>query len=211
MKSRSFVPIVLFLLLSIMFSGCVLPASTAPKELPTPTSLVPFPVATLPSIATAVQQSTPVVKVATPEGQAATQAQPSAATQVINEPAKPTATPYVLPTLGKPDSYTLKKGEWPICIARRYNLDLVSFLAANNLTLDSKPAEGTSLKITSSGSWDSGPRALIKHPDTYTVSSGESIYSIACAYGDVDPMAIAAANGLKSPYTLSSGQSLQIP
>jgi hypothetical protein len=211
MKSRSFVPIVLFLLLSIMFSGCVLPASTAPKELPTPTSLVPFPVATLPSIATAVQQSTPVVKVATPEGQAATQAQPSAATQVINEPAKPTATPYVLPTLGKPDSYTLKKGEWPICIARRYNLDLVSFLAANSLTLDSKPAEGTSLKITSSGSWDSGPRALIKHPDTYTVSSGESIYSIACAYGDVDPMAIAAANGLKSPYTLSSGQSLQIP
>jgi hypothetical protein len=158
-----------------------------------------------------VQQSTPVVKVATPEGQAATQAQPSAATQVINEPAKPTATPYVLPTLGKPDSYTLKKGEWPICIARRYNLDLVSFLAANSLTLDSKPAEGTSLKITSSGSWDSGPRALIKHPDTYTVSSGESIYSIACAYGDVDPMAIAAANGLKSPYTLSSGQSLQIP
>lgn len=211
MKSRSFVPIVLFLLLSIMFSGCVLPASTAPKELPTPTSLVPFPVATLPSIATAVQQSTPVVKVATPEGQVATQAQPSAATQVINEPAKPTATPYVLPTLGKPDSYTLKKGEWPICIARRYNLDLVSFLAANSLTLDSKPAEGTSLKITSSGSWDSGPRALIKHPDTYTVSSGESIYSIACAYGDVDPMAIAAANGLKSPYTLSSGQSLQIP
>jgi hypothetical protein len=34
---------------------------------------------------------------------------------------------------------------------------------------------------------------------------------VACRYGDVDPMGIAAANGLSSPYTLTPGTTIQIP
>ncbi len=40
---------------------------------------------------------------------------------------------------------------------------------------------------------------------------GDTIYSVACYYGDVDPMAIAAVNGLSSPYTLNPGSMIQIP
>lgn len=211
MSFKRLLPI-LVIILSLTLSGCVLPASKAAVPSATPTSLVPFPVATLPNIATAAPQATPKVNVATQDVPLPTQQAPIDSTAiVVVETPKPTKTPYVLPTLDRPDNYTLKQGEWPLCIARRYNLEISSFLAANGLTLDSKPAEGAVLKITSSGAWNSGPRSLINHPDTYTVSSGETIYSIACAYGDVDPMAIVAANGLASPYTLKAGQTLQIP
>jgi LysM repeat protein len=43
------------------------------------------------------------------------------------------------------------------------------------------------------------------------VSSGETIYSIACYYGDVSPEAIIALNGLEEPYKLTAGQKLNIP
>jgi LysM repeat protein len=43
------------------------------------------------------------------------------------------------------------------------------------------------------------------------VLSGDTVYSVACKYGDPDPLAIAAANGLQSPYTLTVGQSIQVP
>ncbi|MFZ6021265.1 MAG: LysM peptidoglycan-binding domain-containing protein, partial [Chloroflexota bacterium] len=108
-------------------------------------------------------------------------------------------------------TYTLQKGEWPICIARRYNLDLNAFFSANNLNMNSRPAEGTVLMIPATGTWSSGPRALKAHPADYTVKAGDTIYSIACDFGDVDPMAIAAANNLQAPYTLKVGDVIRIP
>ena len=47
-----------------------------------------------------------------------------------------------IPTLTRPSTYTLQKGEWPICIARRFDLDLASLFSANGLTMDSRPATG---------------------------------------------------------------------
>ena len=67
------------------------------------------------------------------------------------------------------------------------------------------------LKIPQTGHTFPGTRALHPHPATYTVKTGDTIYNIACYYGDVDPMAIVAANSLIAPYTLTAGQSLQIP
>jgi LysM repeat protein len=52
---------------------------------------------------------------------------------------------------------------------------------------------------------------LLNHPTNYTVAGGDTIYTVACKYGDVDPMAIAQANGLSSPYTLSAGKVIYIP
>ena len=47
-------------------------------------------------------------------------------------------------------------------------------------------------------------------PTSYTVLSGEWVYSIARKFG-VDPQAIIDANNLTAPYTLSVGQKLIIP
>ena len=56
----------------------------------------------------------------------------------------PTATP------GKPDSYTLQKGEFPYCIARRFNVNPNELLRANNLTKDITIQPGTTLKLPDS-------------------------------------------------------------
>src|SRR4030067_475997 len=45
----------------------------------------------------------------------------------------------------------------------------------------------------------------------YGVKAGDSIYSIACTYGDVDPNAIILANSLTSPYTLTPGATIRVP
>jgi hypothetical protein len=53
---------------------------------------------------------------------------------------------------------------------------------------------------------------LASHPTTYTViSSEESVYGIACKYGDLDPAAIASANGISVSAKLTAGQALKIP
>jgi hypothetical protein len=70
---------------------------------------------------------------------------------------------------------------------------------------------GTLLKIPQSSSFP-GNRMLRNHPATYTVSqSGETVYGVACTFGDVDPNAIAQANGISVDATLNVGQTLNIP
>ncbi len=117
------------------------------------------------------------------------------------------------PVITRPASYTLKQGEWPICIARRYNLDLSSFFSVNNLNMNSKPNAGTTLQIPASGNWGSqyGPRALKNHPTKVTVGAGQSVYSIACDFGDVAPESILAVNGLGSAGDVKTGMTLTIP
>jgi len=129
-------------------------------------------------------------------------------------PLPPSETPVpatAVPT--RPESYKLNSGEWPICIARRFDLDLEGFFAANNLNMQSRPSAGTVLKIPQTGNWStvSGTRYWHAHPTQYTIQPSDNIYSIACYFGDIEPDAILAANGLSGSYTLSVGQVLQIP
>jgi LysM repeat protein len=92
------------------------------------------------------------------------------------------------------------------------NVNLTDLLALNNLTLNSNPPIGTKLLIPQSGNlWSSGDRALKPHPATYIVLSSDTIYGIACQFGDVFPEEIARVNGLVEPYDLSPGQELEIP
>jgi LysM repeat protein len=111
----------------------------------------------------------------------------------------------------RPKTYTLQAGEWPICIARRYNLDVSSLLALNGLSMDSLPGTGTTLHIPQSGTWNSGSRSWHSHPDTYTVRAGDNINTVACYYGNLLPEDVAGANDLSSPFTLTAGQTLSIP
>ncbi len=116
----------------------------------------------------------------------------------------PTATP------GRPASYTLQAGEFPYCIARRFNVDPSDLLSLNGLTAGEILQPGQVLNIPQTGSFP-GTRALQSHPAQYTVAVDDTFYSIACTFGDVDPAAIAAANGLSLSSPLTTGQILNIP
>jgi LysM repeat protein len=111
----------------------------------------------------------------------------------------------------RPASYTLQNGEFPYCIARRFNVDPDALLSASGLTSPDVYYAGLTLTIPQSGAFP-GARMLATHPTTYTVaSSDETIYSIACKFGDIDPATIASANSIASSADLTSGQQLQIP
>jgi len=111
-----------------------------------------------------------------------------------------------------PDTYVLQSGEFPYCIARRFNISVSALMSANGLSASSTYTPGTVLVIPKdAGPFDSGPRALLAHPAQHTVLAGQTANSIACLYGDVDPRAIIAANGLAAGTALSAGQVIQIP
>jgi LysM repeat protein len=111
----------------------------------------------------------------------------------------------------RPATYSLQAGEFPFCIARRFNVDPDQLLALSGLVDGVIYPPGTRLTIPQSGSFP-GDRMLQNHPTTYNVvSSAETIYSIACKFGDVYPESIASSNGLAAGAVLSAGQQLSIP
>lgn len=126
--------------------------------------------------------------------------------------ALPTSTSIVVPTAtpGLPTTYTLQEGEFPYCIARRFNIDPNELLSVNNISGFVSP--GTTLTIPTGSTWPAEfERALLPHPTTYNVVAGDTIYKIGCLFGDVDPNDIIVANNLEDPYTLTPGQVLNIP
>jgi LysM repeat protein len=209
----------LYLLVVILgglaLSACVISASKAPPAAPTQANEIPFPVTTQQGVIQDILSGTQTAEALNTGSTTAptevpivetTPVEPTE-TEAPTRPVVPTATP------GRPETYALQPGEWPVCIARRFNVDLNTFFNLNGLTMNSKPLIGTVLKIPQSGAWNTGfgPREWHAHSDTYTVQSGDTIYSIACYFGDVDPNGIIAANDLKSPYTLTAGQVIYIP
>ena len=162
---------------------------------------------------TPVAQTTPEVGV-TPGAET-----PLAPTQPGAQQAQPTQPPPAAqatplpppPPLVVPATYTLKRGEFPFCIARRFNVDPSELLRINGLSSYSVYYAGMELRIPQSGQTFPGNRALQPHPTSYNVVGGDTINTVACAFGDVDPDAIAYVNGLTPPYRLSPGQVLQIP
>ena len=127
------------------------------------------------------------------------------------QPAAPAAPVVPPPTPGIPTSYTLKGGEFPYCIARRFNVNPGELLRVNGLSSFSVFYTGMTLTIPQTGRPFPGNRSLRPHPTIYTVRPGDTIFKIACVFGDVSPDAIAAANGLAKPYPIAPGQILHIP
>jgi len=116
----------------------------------------------------------------------------------------PTATP------GHPSTYSIQAGEFPYCLARRFNVDPNDLLSLNGLTSGEIIQPGTTLSIPATGTFP-GTRALQAHPTQYTVAVNDTFYTIACSFGDVDPSAIAAANGMSITAPLTTGQVINIP
>lgn len=118
----------------------------------------------------------------------------------------------IIPTLTRPATYTFQEGENTYCIARRFNVDIGEMLSINSLTTSSVVEAGAVVKMPDTGHpWSSGPRALLNHPTQYTVRSGDTLYSIACLFGDVSPEAIIAVNQLTEPVELQAGTIINIP
>lgn len=207
--------ILILVIASLALSACERPATRAPGGAATPTSEIPFPVATQPQIMVDILKGTQTAAALTPQtgGGISSTSTPSFA---FSTPAAATSapeaasTPYPASTPGKPASYSLLHGEFPYCIARRFNVNPVDLLSMNGLNMDSFPATGTKLNIPTSGSFP-GERALKAHPTTYTVRAGETIGMVACYFGDVDPNLIYSANGITTGTALTTGQVLQIP
>lgn len=125
-----------------------------------------------------------------------------------------TTTPAPVTKLPVPPNYKLHEGEWPYCLARRFNILPSSILEANGLT--EQEAENLSvgyklvIPVDDVGTY--GPnRQLRTHPTTYTASGADTFYSIACAFGDVWPEHIAEANGMELDDNIKAGMQLHIP
>ena len=218
MKKILYSLILLLVIMSFVATGCTRKASKGGGGEPTNTSEIPFPVgpSTNPNRMTEIISSTQTaaailtqpVQVNTPE----TGGVSTIPTVAVDTP-EPTAKSVVIvstPTPGLPATYTLYEGEFPYCIARRFNLNPGELLALNNVGNAVSP--GTTLKIPTNSIWPTEyDRALRDHPTTYAVLTGDTIYKIACLFGDVDPNALIEANGLKEPYTLTTGTTIEIP
>jgi LysM repeat protein len=135
---------------------------------------------------------------------------PSTPTNAVpTTPAAAITTP--VPAGVRPATYTLQNGEFPYCIARRFNVDPDALLSASGLTSPDLYYPGLKLTIPQSGAFPGG-RMLASHPTTYIVgSSDETVYSVACKFGDIDPATIASANSISVSAKLTAGQKLQIP
>jgi LysM repeat protein len=221
--------IFLGLVLITASAACVKPASKAPSSAVTATpaqgtfpvpgtsdvmgQLESFATQTAIALSGGVPASTQAPDVNAPTSEAPAATPTPGAAQATEAPAAAQATQAPYPTLtpGIPKNYTLQKGEFIYCIARRFNVDPGELLSINGLGQNSIVYAGLSLKIPQTGHKFPDGRQLKSHPTTYSVDAGDTIYSIACYFGDVDPNEIILANGLKSPYKLSAGQELYIP
>lgn len=208
-------------ILSILLAGCRLPASEGPSETEEAGPTFPVPGETDQDMggididqintqtAMADLMQTAVVATDTPPAVTATSSGGEApAPQPTNTQAQPVS---IEPTPGIPTTYSLQKGEWPFCIARRFNVNQYELLNINGLTLNSRPQIGFTLKIPQTGNNFVGERSLKNHPADYSVKAGDTIYTIACNFGDVSPDMIGLANDLSEPYNVSAGQTLRIP
>jgi LysM repeat protein len=218
------------ILAAIMVSACQQPYSTPPAATNTPldtTSLFSTPMGTADSMKdvenfitqTAVAGGVPAIATATlavsnPDGAT------TSPTPLVNIIPSATASQAVaastpVPSGPKPGTYTLKNGEFPYCIARRFNVDPDQLLASSGLTsaqADNLSA-GTVLTIPQSGAFP-GDRSWHNHPATFTVGvtyDTNTVYGVACYYGDIDPATVAQNNGISVDATLTAGQVLNIP
>lgn len=220
---RTLVLILLIGLVVLGLASCKLPASAGPESTDTGDGFpVPGSTATsginISAFATQTAQARPPV--VAPTGDSNQYPEPTiiipVATLATDTPEAPsvTSTPiiYISATPGGPPAtYTLAEGEFPYCIARRFNINLEELLTLNDLTLDSLLSPGQELKIPQTGNTFIGDRVLHEHPTTYKIQAGDTLNKIACYFGDISPDMIATQNNLQSYTDLPVGEVLNIP
>lgn len=218
---------VLLLLIGLVVLGltsCKLPASQGPKTtaetndgFPVPGTTKTTTVIDISVFATQTAQAKPPV--AGPTSSSNGYPSPTEIVPVATTvPMEPTPTTVAAPITyvtatpgGPPATYTLAEGEFPFCIARRFNVNLEELLSLNNLQLDTLLSPGQELKIPQTGDPFIGERMLHDHPTTYKIQAGDNLNRIACYFGDISPDLIALQNHLTSYTDLPVGEVLVIP
>ena len=212
MKKTSLI-ILIAIIASLMFSACTMSASTPPPVTPT-TNLSEI---ARQATETAIAKTPKAGDTQAPDETPDPETEPTATTAAEVEP---TATLAPTEDAGNddiileypvPDSYTLHSGEFIYCLARRFNILPEDIMDYNGYEYGTLLYPGDTLLLPPNGRAYIGDRALQYHPATHTVIYGDTLYSIACLYGDVDPRSIAAANDLDLNQALSPGTVLQIP
>jgi LysM repeat protein len=195
--------IVLCVLFVLILTGCNRPASKGATEIPEQPFTTPI----------VIQTDSPILITQTEVAK-------YVATATLSEDGGPLTSPtptieptevIIIPTMTVPAEYTIQAGELVYCLGRRFDVDPDDIISLNGLSADGALDIGDVLEIPTSGSWSYGPRRLMDHPTTYTVEAGDTIYTIACAFGDVYPEEIIAANKLEEPYDLTAGETINIP
>lgn len=196
----------------LLFAACTrsIASSTVPTETEDPLSSVFNTIATQTALAAGGKD--PVLTA----GPTTTPLFGATSTLALSPTTIPTATttPAPVTELEVPAEYRLHRGEWPYCLARRFDIDNAAILEANGLT-ESEAANlsvGTKLVIPVDQVGTFGAdRQLRSHPATYVVSGNDTFFSIACAFGDVWPEHIAESNGMELDDQLQGGTQLHIP
>jgi LysM repeat protein len=101
-------------------------------------------------------------------------------------------------------------GDTRDAIAKRTGVSAQAIAAANGIRNPRSLRPGQILEIPRDDGDERTARAAPAAPRTYTVRSGDTLYSIAQRYG-VTPAAIADLNGLRDHRKLSIGQRLRLP
>lgn len=132
-----------------------------------------------------------------------------AASAALAQPAAPAMPARA--ALPRPEVYHLQRGEYPYCLARRYDIHPQDLMALNGFSYRQVFYPGQAIHLPRLSRPFPGRRALRTYPATYTVRPGDSLYSIACDFGDLDPQALLQANVLEGPGKLKAGMRLVIP
>lgn len=206
---------ILFLIaLALFASACTRSATTEPVNEATedPLQSIFNTVATQTALAAGIHEGPDLDASATPTP---TSLFGSTATLAASPTAIPSVTTTAAPIteLPVPSTYVLHEGEWPYCLARRFNIDPDELMAANGLNSSNANSlsVGTRLNIPTNARPFGGDRSLKSHPAEYVATGSDTFYSIACAYGDVWPEHIAEANGMELDDNIAGGTQLHIP
>jgi LysM repeat protein len=187
----------------VLISGCTRPMSSGPipkpqsaqsiVETPTPEGGIPTDV-----VATTVAGATATV--------ASSTEQPTVA-PIVATPA-PTIAPAATSVPGGSTSYTVKPGDRLFSIGRQFGVNPYAIAQTNHIGPPYTLHPGQVLTIPGGGT--GGPTPPPGTGTTYTVQSGDTIYSIGRKLGK-SPVAIINANNLINPNRIFPGMVLNIP
>lgn len=198
--------IIIVIIASLSFSACSRASSPPPTPTPTGGDSV---IQVILEQATLTEQAA-AGNAVVPGNLQSTTATPTSTWPLVTATPTPTTTIIEVDPQAVPASYTLHEGEFPYCLARRFNINVETLMSTNGLVGDTYQV-GQTLTIPQGAGPYVGTRARSPHPAQYTVVSSDTFYSIACKFGDVYPESIAQANGMGIDAVLTVGQTLQIP
>ena len=113
-------------------------------------------------------------------------------------------------------TYFLQEGDDLLCLGRRFDVSISQLLSQNGFSSPLEAKTGDEILLPRNPNpWSLidgyGRRMLKIHPTSYTVQSGDTLFSIACAFGDVRPEDIATRNQLVLGAPLVPGSKITIP